>query len=154
MMGKASIKTGVDSLVSYLSDSGKVSLKKAASDLSFSEELLQSWVDFLLEDGIVGVEYKFTTPYIFLKNNESSDDLVSSKESTLMNIKKRFIKGLHTKDSSLSSEELESRWNDYLLKSLDKKKSFFMSVAKKKRISNPEIAFKKYTHLLQEASKA
>ena len=60
------ITTGVDRLLEYLKGKDLVELKQAARDLGVPVVTLQSWTDFLVEENIVGVEYKFTSPFIYL----------------------------------------------------------------------------------------
>ncbi len=71
-MGEAQevVTTGVDALITLLQTKKLVSIEEAAKLIRAREAVLQTWVDFLIEEGIIGVEYKFITPYIYLRTDE------------------------------------------------------------------------------------
>ena len=58
------IETGVDKLVKVIKERGRIALADAAKELGVSTTVIQEWVDFLEEEGIIGVEYKLTKPYL------------------------------------------------------------------------------------------
>ena len=58
------IETGVDKLVNLIKERGRVALQDAAKELGVSTTVIQEWVDFLEEEGIISVEYKLTKPYL------------------------------------------------------------------------------------------
>ncbi len=63
-MDNGIIETGVDKLVRLVKESGRISLGDATRNLGVSQTVIQEWVDFLEEEGIISVEYKLTTPYL------------------------------------------------------------------------------------------
>ncbi len=85
MAGKESIRTGVDGFVELLEGKGKVSLPDASKQLGVPQSTLESWVDFLVEEGKVEVDYKFTTPYVYMKkhSDDEDDDDLSIREEDL-----------------------------------------------------------------------
>ena len=58
------IETGVDKLVNIVKERGRILLQDAAKELGVSATVIQEWVDFLEEEGIISVEYKLTKPYL------------------------------------------------------------------------------------------
>src|SRR3989338_5204689 len=58
------IETGVDKLVNLVKERGRIALQDAAKELGVSTTVIQEWVDFLEEEGIISVEYKLTKPYL------------------------------------------------------------------------------------------
>ncbi len=58
------IETGVDKLVNIVKERGRIALADAAKELGVSVTVIQEWVDFLEEEGIISVEYKLTKPYL------------------------------------------------------------------------------------------
>src|SRR3989338_4440294 len=58
------IETGVDKLVNLVKERGKIALADAAKELGVSTTVIQEWVDFLEDEGIISVEYKLTKPFL------------------------------------------------------------------------------------------
>lgn len=74
------IETGVDKLVNLVKQRGRVSVKDAAAELGVSTTVIQEWVDFLEDEGIVGVEYSLTTPYLVEKKLTKKEVEAKAKE--------------------------------------------------------------------------
>ena len=69
------IATAIDSLVELVKTSKKISLEDAARKLDLPETIINEWATFLEEEGIIQITYKFTTPYLEVKEkSELSDD--------------------------------------------------------------------------------
>jgi len=58
------IETGVDKLVKLVNEKGKVSSFDAAKELGVSNTVVMEWADFLEEEDIISIEYKFTKPFL------------------------------------------------------------------------------------------
>ena len=58
------IETGVDKLVKLVNTAGRVSSYDAAKELGVSNTIIMEWADFLEEEGIIKVEYKFTKQFL------------------------------------------------------------------------------------------
>lgn len=142
------IETGVDSLITYLKDNGKMSLKDISSAIKVSEHTLQLWVDFLVEERIIGLEYKFTKPFVFL-NKSSSEDKNSSKEDlvTIDFFKKQFVDSAKLK--KIPDSQIEDLWTQHLSSAIKRQKEFFIFEHKKRSLkqSSEELfnAFMKKT---------
>ncbi|MBD3355194.1 hypothetical protein GF361_04380 [Candidatus Woesearchaeota archaeon] len=65
-MGKK-IQTEVDSLVSLIQVEEKISVRDAAKKLSVPTSTVSEWASFLEEEGVINIEYKFTTPFLVKK---------------------------------------------------------------------------------------
>ena len=64
------IRTGADELVELVKKRKKISIEEAAKLLGLKPANIQGLVDFLVEDKKFGVEYKFTTPYVYMLENK------------------------------------------------------------------------------------
>jgi len=58
------IETGVDKLVKLVNEKGRISSFDAAKELGVSNTVVMEWADFLEEEGIISIEYKFTKPFL------------------------------------------------------------------------------------------
>jgi len=63
-VGGGIIETGVDKLVTLVKERGRIAMTDAAKELGVSTTVIQEWVDFLEEEGIISVEYKLTKAYL------------------------------------------------------------------------------------------
>ncbi|MFH0978936.1 MAG: hypothetical protein V1837_06585 [Candidatus Woesearchaeota archaeon] len=63
-MDSSVIETGVDKLVDLVKVHKRISVPDAAKMLSVSKVVVEEWADFLEEEGIISIEYKFTTAYL------------------------------------------------------------------------------------------
>ena len=80
------IETGVDKLVRIVKERGRIELAEAASQLGVSASVIQEWVDFLEEEGIISVEYSLTKPFLVERKltkkevDEKAKDFASKKD--------------------------------------------------------------------------
>ncbi len=58
------VKTGADRLLDLVRRSKEIAMAAAAKELGASAQTVEAWANFLEEDGLVVVKYKFTTPYV------------------------------------------------------------------------------------------
>ncbi len=63
-VGGGIIETGVDKLVTLVKERGRIAMTDVAKELGVSTTVIQEWVDFLEEEGIISVEYKLTKAYL------------------------------------------------------------------------------------------
>lgn len=65
------VTTDVDRLIELLKKRREISVKDASEELGVSLETVEAWVGFLEEEGLVSLNYKFTTPFIsYLEHGE------------------------------------------------------------------------------------
>ncbi|MFW6230599.1 MAG: hypothetical protein ACOC32_01090, partial [Nanoarchaeota archaeon] len=136
MAEKGMIETGVDDLLRLVETSGKVSVPEIAKKLEVEQKTVETWVDFLVEEEKLSVEYKFTTPYVFLnkeKKEEKEDDLSISEED--------FESEIQQEESAIDSTTME--YNDFVAR-LNKMFKEMHSLLKEGRVDE---AYKDYSEL-------
>lgn len=134
------VTTGVDTLLSLLQKKKKIGLDEASKELKISQEVLQTWVDFLVEERIIGTEYKFTKPYIYLnEQTEATDKAKSLTEAKMAHFDELRRKGI-------SEEEGEYIWKDKMLVEIKKHKEYFFKVAEQKKLENTAFLWEKFVN--------
>ena len=68
--GNEVLRTGADELYELVKSRKKISVEEAAKLLKVPLNIVQSLADFLVEERIFGIEYKFTTPYIYISQKK------------------------------------------------------------------------------------
>jgi len=147
-MGNEIVQTGVDELLALLSYTSKIPLTEAAKKLNVHIDVVQAWVDFLVEERIIGIEYKFTTPYIYL--NKSIETKVHSDigggkapdNADTLYFKKEFWD--KARSNNIPSEKIEMLWKNHLLQELELKKKYFFFEAQQRKLTNIEYLWKEY----------
>src|SRR3989338_283243 len=76
------IETGVDKLVNLVKERGRIALADAAKELGVSTTVIQEWIDFLEDEGIISVEYKLTKTYLVERKLTKKEIDVKAKEFT------------------------------------------------------------------------
>ena len=99
------IETGVDKLVHIVRERGKIALADAAKELGVSPTVIQEWVDFLEEEGIISVEYKLTKPFLVDRKLTQKEVEVKAKEFT--NKKDVFVRKAEVNLSFLEKQAEE-----------------------------------------------
>lgn len=132
------LKTVADELLDLVKKSNKISIDEAAKNLKVSLETIQSLVDFLVEEKIFGIEYKFTTPYIYLykegvkklKNKEKSftEELIT---------KERFYE--RAKAKNVPHEYIQGFWRKYLQQNLPFIREEFLRKARDKKTPQEKV---------------
>lgn len=143
------LKTSVDDLYDLVKLRKKISVEEAAKILKISPDVVQSLVDFLVEEKIFGMEYKFTTPYVYL----------SQKDESKIDLQKKLGKKVVSKDEffqkaskwNMPSEKVNELWKRYVKENFNSIKEDFYIKANAKNIPKEEIdkLWKKYLVYLQ-----
>ena len=143
------LRTTADELLELVKKSKKISVEEAAKKLSIPLASVQALVDFLVEEKVFGIEYKFTTPYIYLYKEGVNE--ARAKE-------KGFTKGLITKEQfyekakarNVPHERIEGLWRMYLQQNLAHIREEFLLKAKDKKVpeDKTEELWKKYLSYL------
>ena len=60
------LKTIADELLELVKKSGKISVEDIAKKFNVPLSTVQSLVDFLVEEKVFGIEYNFTTPFVYM----------------------------------------------------------------------------------------
>ena len=146
------VRTGVDELLDLLAHNIKMPLTEVATKLKVDVGVVQAWVDFLVEESIVGIEYKFTTPYIYLnKVVEQKTDEDSTKEESfnVQYFKKQFWD--KAKSNNIPMDQMEMLWKNHITQALDLEKKYFFFEAQRRKLPNVEQFWAEYSDLIQSS---
>ena len=146
------VKTGVDELMTLLSTHPRLSLPEVAKMLKQPEAVVQNWVDFLVEERLLGIEYKFTTPYIYLNKPQAAATIVGIEE-TIEDVRKEFVR--RAKEKSIPSEKMRQLWEHHLTQAIETRFDFFRQECQKRKLANTDELFGRYKEkILKEHSLA
>jgi len=138
------IKTGVDELIELLKITDRISIPDAAKKLKIPQSTLQSWVDFLVEENILGIEYKFTKPFIFL-NREKGDikpEVTDEEKVSLERFKDDFkLKAIR---KNIPEQMIDTLWVNHLKNEVEKQRVYFSKEARKRNLNNIELLWNRY----------
>jgi DNA-binding transcriptional regulator YhcF (GntR family) len=138
------LKTSADDLYELVRLKKKISVEDAAKILKMPNNTVQALVDFLVEENIFGIEYKFTTPYIYIsQEKEKKIDIQSSLAKKLVTKEEFFQKAGKW---NISPEKISELWKKYVRENLDSIKEDFYAKANSKNISGEKVdaLWKKY----------
>ena len=134
----STLKTIADELVELVKTSKKISVEEAAKKLKMPLGTAQSLVDFLVEERIFGIEYKFTTPYVYLYKDEISKAKIKDKSITQGLItKEQFYQ--KAKEKKVPYEFIEGLWRKYLQQNLINIREEFFRKAEEKNLPEEKI---------------
>lgn len=143
------LRTEVDTFLEMVKKYRKISLFDAAKEMHVPVQTIQLWSDFLVEEGILGIEYKFTTPYVFLQEEKKSKGGFGfigfdTKEVFYEKAKKKGI----------PQQQIRLLWLKYLTANEDSMKKVFEEKARERRlpISTVSLLWKKYYSYLKSES--
>ncbi len=136
-----SVTTGVDALLQLLKERKKISLSEAAKELQLKESAIKLWVDFLVEEKIVGIEYKFTKAYLYLNETEEEKE-DDKKPENFQILKDEFKKRAH--ESNIDEAQIELLWERHLLSEIELQKTYFFQEAKTKKVPQIEMLWESY----------
>ena len=149
------LKTSVDDLYELVRSRKKISVEEAAKILRMPIGIVQSLADFLVEERIFGIEYKFTTPFIYM-NEKTSKQPHSPVPTPPPNHQNA---GIVTKEEfyqkamawNLPKERLDALWKKYLSENITGIRDSFYTKARSKNISEEKLAnlWEKYREHLQ-----
>ena len=131
------LRTSADDLLELVKKFKKISLEEAAKKLNIPIETMQSLIDMLVEEKIFGIEYKFTTPYIYLYSDGTKAKGNDNNLPEGLITKERFYE--NAKSKKVPYEFIEGMWRKYLQENMKSIKDEFLMKARKKKLSNDEI---------------
>ena len=137
-MPNTELRTVADDLLELVKKSKKISVEEAAKKLKMSLSTAQSLVDFLVEEKIFGIEYKFTTPYVYLYKEGIKEAKAREKS---------FAKGLATKEQfyekakekKVPYEHIQGLWRKYLQQNLTHLREEFLRKVRQKKLPEEKI---------------
>lgn len=134
-------------LVSLVEQKGTISIEQAAKQLKVPMQIMQRWIDFLVEEDVLGIEYKFVTPYLYfnkpLKKKDATDELESKVEEKKDFFTKRQQEGMPV-------DKIKELWQGYLNQNLSTFRKEFLQKAEIKGITgtkSQELWQKYYAYL-------
>ena len=134
----AILRTAADQLMSYVSSKEKVTIQETAKALKIPEKTVQGLVDFLVEEKVFGIEYKFTTPYIYLSKKDFKQPSIGQKKEKFdLPSKEEFYN--KAKQKNIPYQKIEILWKIFLEKHLTGLKKKFYEKARQKNISEIKI---------------
>ena len=135
---EAILKTSADELFELVKSKKKVSVEEAAKILGLPQKTVQGLVDFLVEEKVFDIEYKFTTPYIYLYKEgvkaSKAKDRSFAKE--LIN-KEQFYEA--AKRKKVQYENIEGLWRKYLRQNIANMREEFLRKAKEKKVPEEKV---------------
>lgn len=139
------ITTGVDALLKLLEGFPKLTIEETAKRLKVKKDVLKSWIEFLVEEKILGIEYSFTTPYIYLnkpKEKEKATKIEDKKMSYPM-FRQEFEQ--RAKNNKIPDEKIPEYWKKHLTEKMELNKDFFLMEVRRRNLPHAEELWKKYT---------
>jgi hypothetical protein len=137
-MAGESVETDVDLLVSLVKEKGKISIEEAAKMLKVPLNTIQSWVDFLLEEEVLGIEYKFVTPYLYFnKNPVNKASVLQESDELYFEDKEVFYQKANAR--GLPQARIAELWQKYLNANVAQIKEHFFMKAKSRNLSEQKI---------------
>ncbi len=132
------VRTVADELLDLVKKSEKISVEEAAKKLKMPIATAQALVDFLVEERIFGIEYKFTTPYIYLYKEGIKQAKGKEKSFTTELItKEQFYE--KAKQRNVPYEHIEGLWRKYLQQNLTVLREEFLRKSREKKIPEEKI---------------
>ena len=132
------LRTIADELLELVKKSRKISVEEASKKLKMPAASVQALVDFLVEEKVFGIEYKFTTPYIYLykegiKNAKAKEKSFAKDLIT----KEQFYE--KAKEKNVPHEHIEGMWRKYLQQNLASIREEFLRKAREKKTPEDKI---------------
>ena len=141
--GEGEITTTVDNLLDLLASEDKMALSDAAKKLNVDLSVVQSWVDFLVEEQLVGIEYKFTKPYIYLNKTEQKEEVpVTEEHISFEGIKREFY--VKAQANNIPLQNITALWRKHLVSALAAKETFFREEATKRSLQGVDKLWHDY----------
>ncbi len=132
------IRTVADELFELVKKRSKLSVEEASKQLKIPIATIQALVDFLVEEKVFGIEYKFTTPYIYLYKEGLKQAKGKEKSFTKELVtKEQFYE--KAKEKKITYEYIEGLWRKYLQRNLVHIREEFLRKAKEKKVPEEKI---------------
>ncbi|HII64757.1 TPA: hypothetical protein HA295_02550 [Candidatus Woesearchaeota archaeon] len=134
------LRTAADDLLDLVRKRGKVSIDELSKALHMPAASVQSLVDFFVEEKILGIEYKFTTPYVYLNESREEGNHPVSREEFYRRARSKGTPEAH----------IGALWKSYLNDALPRIRQEFMAKASARGAAaqQAEELWQKYTEYL------
>jgi len=146
------LKTSADDLYELVKSRKKISVEEAAKLIMVPINTVHALVDFLVEEKIFGIEYKFTMPYVYViqerPNGISSFQSSFTKNKSMITKEEFFEKA---KNLNMPFDRIYELWNKYIKENSDALKQEFYMKAESRGVSreNIDMLWKKYLSYLR-----
>jgi hypothetical protein len=112
--------------------------------LNVPPQTLQAWVDFLVEEKILGIEYKFTKPFIYLNREDKpkKNQIIEHTTESLEQVKEAYFQRARTKQ--IPEQKIDELWRLHVLEALQGKKAYFFEQASRRSMANPQQLWEEY----------
>ncbi|MEK6943297.1 MAG: hypothetical protein AABX00_04505 [Nanoarchaeota archaeon] len=131
------LKTIADELLEFVKKSGKVSVEDIAKKLKSPLSTVQSLVDFLVEEKVFGIEYKFTTPFVYLYREGAENKIKEKSGTNELLTKEIFYK--RAKEKKLPYDQIEGLWRKYLQQNMGTIKESFLKKSEERKIPKEKM---------------
>ncbi|MBT3721560.1 hypothetical protein HN789_03940 [archaeon] len=98
------IETGVDKLVELVNKEKKISIDDAAKTLGISTVVIREWAEFLDEEKIISIEYKFSKTVLL--ERKLSEKEVTQKQKEYSSEKDAFVRKVENSIKTLEKDSL------------------------------------------------
>ncbi len=133
------LKTGVDELLALLASGERLSVPDVAKRLKQSEQTVQNWVDFLVEEKLLGIEYKFTTPFIY---RNAPQKRFAQKQESVAELREQFL--ARAAEKNIPADKLAELWEHHLLAAIESKQALFTQEAQKRNLHDIPQLWRRY----------
>jgi len=141
------LRTDVDEFLDIIKKKGRISLGEASKALNIPLKTVQAWADFLVEEKIIGIEYKFTTPYVFM--NIEQNEKNEFKQYMQFDTKDDFFEKAEHK--GLNAGQAKLLWLKYLNLNKTSMKTVFYQKAHDRGLDKikSDVLWKRYLKYLE-----
>ena len=135
------LTTSADELYNLVMSRKKISVEDASKILRLPMNIVQSLVDFLVEEKIFGIEYKFTTPYIYISQEKGKKVHPQISPTPVQEEKPVTKEEFYQKAGkwNIPAEKIDQLWKKYVSENTDYIREVFYKKAKKKNIEDEKI---------------
>ncbi len=132
------IRTIADDILELVKKNKRLSIEEVAKTLKIPLSSTESLVNFMVEEKILGIEYRFTTPYIYLYNEEVKEDETKKfMFAPELVIKETFYK--HAKEKNIPDNHIEELWRKYIRENIEGIREDFFAKSKEKKMPQKKI---------------
>ncbi|MBI2650297.1 hypothetical protein HYX04_03210 [Candidatus Woesearchaeota archaeon] len=132
------LRTVADELLELVKKSRKISVEEASKKLKMPAASVQALVDFLVEEKVFGIEYKFTTPYVYLyKEGVKRAEIREKSFAKDLITKEQFYE--KAKEKNMPYEHIEGMWRKYLQQNIVKIREEFLKKSREKKIPEEKM---------------
>jgi len=142
------LRTDVDEFLDLIKKRGRISLGEATKALKIPMQTVQAWADFLVEEKIIGIEYKFTTPYVFMNQEQAEKNEFKYMQ---FDTKDEFFEKAEHK--GLNAGQAKLLWLKYLNLNKESMRQVFYQKAKERGIDKAKAdgLWKRYLQYLESS---